>query len=293
MKPLIGLTSYRHKFAWNKPGPDLQGAVLADDYTQAIEEAGGIPLVIPYLETEEAVRHVVERLDGLILTGGNDIDPSIFGEEPHKGLGEVCPERDWLEVTLVRYARQFGKPLLGICRGMQVINAALGGTLYQDLAREWAGSIQHSQRAARHHLSHKVHIKPGSQLFHLLGAAETLRTNSFHHQAVRDVAPGLVAVAWDDEGLVEAVEAEEGWSPGASGSADALGSAGGSGTPGVPGGPGTPRRGTFLVAVQWHPENLWRTTPVFLGLFRGLVEAAHDGAVHDIGLAGFPEVSHR
>ncbi|MCL6548798.1 MAG: gamma-glutamyl-gamma-aminobutyrate hydrolase family protein, partial [Alicyclobacillus sp.] len=127
------------------------------------------------------------------------------------------------------------------CRGIQVLNVAFGGTLYQDLGREWKGTIQHSQRARRDHLSHTIHIQPGSRLHSLLGGQTRLRCNSFHHQAIRAVGRDLVPVAWDADGLVEAVE-----HPGYS----------------------------FLVGVQWHPENLWRTSPVYLGLFRGLVEAA-------------------
>lgn len=249
VKPLIGLTCYRHKLELTTPGPDLQGAMLADDYSQGVEAAGGIPLLIPYLTTPEAVRSVVERMDGLLLTGGNDVCPETYKTEPQIGLGSVYPERDWIEVRLVQEAMQMGKPVFGICRGMQLLNAALGGTLVQDLTRARRGKIQHNQKAPRHHLSHTVHVKRDSRLFGLLGNVKSLKTNSFHHQAVRDVAPALTAVAWDEEGRIEGVESTE---------------------------------HPFVVAVQWHPENLWRTSPEFLGLFRGLVEAAETG----IGLAG-------
>ncbi len=241
MRPLIGITASRHRFAMKIPGPSLLGAVLADDYAHGIEAAGGIPVVLPFFDTEEALLAALDRLDGFILSGGDDIDPLLYRQEPHVGLGSVTPERDDIEMQIVKVAVANGKPLLGICRGIQAINVALGGTLYQDLPREWQGRIAHSQKAPRAHLTHVVHVDPDSRLQSLLDCPSPLRTNSFHHQSVKDVAPDLTAVAWDDEGLVEAVE--------------------------MPG-------DSFLVGVQWHPENLWRTSPEFLGLFRGLVDAA-------------------
>lgn len=217
------------------------GVVLSDDYAQGVEAAGGIPVVIPFLENEEMMREYAERLDGLLLAGGEDVDPSFYGEAPHIGLGEVSPERDALEISLIRETVALGKPILGICRGMQVLNVALGGSLYQDLPREWRGVIQHSQRAKRSHLSHTVRIQEQSKLYELLGRNSTIGCNSFHHQAVKEVAQNLVPVAWDEEGLIEAVEN---------------------------------RSYPFMVAVQWHPENLWRTTSEYRGLFNGLVAAA-------------------
>lgn len=241
MKPTIGITGVRHVFATKLPGQPLSGVALSDDYAQGVEKAGGIPFVIPYLESIDSIRSLAEKLDGLLLSGGNDIDPFRFGAEPKVGLGQVSPERDQLEITLLHEMRKLGKPILGICRGIQVINAAFGGTLYQDLPRHWRGSIQHSQQAPRNHLSHIVHIQPESCLSRLLGGTDLIRTNSFHHQAVDKVADGFIATAWDDEGLTEGIEAND---------------------------------DSFFVAVQWHPENLWRVEPKFLGLFRGLVEAS-------------------
>lgn len=241
MKPVIGITGWHHVLSSKLPGKPLQGVLVTDDYSQGIEQVGGLPFIVPYLSNEESIRSLSEKLDGLLLSGGNDVSPSLFGAEPQIGLENVSPERDELEVLLLHEMRKQGKPVLGICRGIQVINAALGGTLYQDLPKYWKGSIQHSQKAPRNHVSHTVHIEPGSRLFSLLGGTDRIRTNSFHHQAVEQVAKGLIATAWDDEGLTEGVESTD---------------------------------GPFLVAVQWHPENLWQNHPKFLGLFRGLVEAA-------------------
>lgn len=243
MKPLIGITGNRYTFASKVAGPSLMGMSGSDDYPHGVEAAGGIPLLIPFLEHPENVGYLADKLDGLLLAGGEDVSPQVFGEQPHTGLGEVVPERDELEVQLIHTMLERGKPILGICRGIQVLNAALGGTLYQDLLRQWEGSIQHSQRARRNHLSHTIRVSEASRLFHLLGEQKVLKSNSFHHQAVKDVAPGFVPVAWDDEGLIEAIER-----------------------------PGE----LFVVGVQWHPENLWRTYPVYLGLFQGLVDAAQN-----------------
>lgn len=241
MKPVIGLTGTRHTRTTSLPGLPLQGVALADDYTQAVETTGGIPLVIPYPKDEASLASLVSHLDGLLLSGGEDIDPTTFGEEPHYGLGTVVAERDRLEITLVQMMRAQGKPILGICRGAQILNAALGGTLYQDVVREFKGRIQHSQKAARNHLSHRVKLEAGSKLAHCFQGETMIKVNSFHHQAVRNIAPSMKAVAWDAEGLVEGIETVD---------------------------------DEFVVAVQWHPENLWRDDERVLGLFRGLVDSA-------------------
>lgn len=240
-KPLIGLTGARYLRPTTLPGLPLMGVSLSDDYTQAVEFAGGIPVVIPYPTDELTLGDLVTRLDGLLLTGGEDVDPTNYGEEPHLGLGNVVPERDKLEIALAQMTRGQGKPILGICRGMQLVNVAYGGTLYQDLNRQHKGHIQHSQKAARNHLSHRVKLDGKSKLVKCFGGETTIKVNSFHHQAVKTVAPTLKAVAWDAEGLIEGIESKE---------------------------------GPFVLAVQWHPENLWRDDSQVLGLFRALVDAA-------------------
>jgi putative glutamine amidotransferase len=217
----------------------LPGVALSDDYTEGVERAGGLPVVIPFL-SDDTLAQIATRLDGLLLSGGEDVDPTTFGEEPMYGLGNVVAERDRLEIALIHLMRAQGKPVLGICRGIQMLNVALGGTLYQDLPRQWKGKIQHAQKAARNHVSHRVKIEPGSRLAACFDGEKTLKVNSFHHQAIRKLAEPLRAVAWDAENLVEAVEATS---------------------------------GPFMLGVQWHPENLWRTDTKTLGLFRALVEA--------------------
>lgn len=241
MKPLIGITGTRHTIVLKNPGVNLQGVAVGDDYAQAVEEAGGIPLVIPYPASLESVPELARRLDGLILSGGEDPDPVLFGQSTKHGLGTVVRQRDDLEIALVREMMADNKPILGICRGIQLLNVAFHGTLYQDLEREWKGQIQHQQRAARNHRSHALRITPGSRLMSALGGIVDLRCNSFHHQAVDQVGAGLVAVAWDEEGLIEAVEHTE---------------------------------APFVVGVQWHPENLWREDAAQFGLFQTLVNEA-------------------
>ncbi|MFB5190843.1 gamma-glutamyl-gamma-aminobutyrate hydrolase family protein [Alicyclobacillus fastidiosus] len=242
-KPVIGLTGMRHTRTTTLPGLPLQGVALSDDYTLGVQSVDGIPMVIPFLSDDVTLGELARRLDGLLLTGGEDVDPATYGQEPRYGLGDVVAERDRLEISLVQMMRAQGKPILGICRGMQVLNVALGGTLYQDIPREWKGKTQHSQKASRNHLSHRVKLERASRLATCFGGKTSIRVNSFHHQAVKDIAKPLRAVAWDAEGLVEGIESKE---------------------------------GPFALAVQWHPENLWRDDETVLGLFRALVDACRD-----------------
>lgn len=240
MKPLIGITGTRHTIVLKNPGVNLQGIAVGDDYAHAVEAAGGIAVVIPYPTSLDSVPELVSRLDGLILSGGEDPDPLLYGQSTKRGLGVVVRDRDDLEIALVHEMMTQGKPVLGICRGIQLLNVAFRGTLYQDLDREWRGEIQHMQRAARHHRSHALRVTPGSRLCNALCGQVELRCNSFHHQAVDQVGGGLVATAWDEEGLIEAVEHTD---------------------------------APYVIGVQWHPENLWREDATQFGLFQGLVDA--------------------
>ncbi|MEW6546967.1 MAG: gamma-glutamyl-gamma-aminobutyrate hydrolase family protein [Bacillota bacterium] len=230
--PLIGITS----------SVDEEDRVqVPSGYAAAVEAAGGIPVVLPVLAPEKA-GEVLAHLQGLLLSGGVDVDPSHYGEDPLPGLGRVTPERDAFELALAREALALGVPVLGVCRGVQVLNVAAGGTLYQDLGSQMGNVLKHRQEAPRWHESHSVRLDPGSRLAAILGVPE-VRVNSFHHQAVREVAGGLRAVAWAPDGVIEAVEAT-----------------------------GTDHR--FALGVQWHPEEMWRRHPLHLKPFAALVEAA-------------------
>lgn len=226
-KPRIGITvnrSYGRRRLW-----------LPLAYTRRLEEAGALPLLLPPMEPP-AAQDLASSLDGLMLSGGGDLSPLYYGEEPVPGLGEVDPGRDAWEFALVRAVLLQGLPLLGICRGLQVMNAALGGSLVQHLGA--TDCLQHRQKAPRSCSSHSVEILPRTRLSRILGAG-FIAVNSFHHQAASRIAPGLRKAAVAPDGVVEALESID---------------------------------DRFLVAVQWHPESLQH--PASELLFSAFVTAA-------------------
>ncbi len=194
-------------------------------YTDALRSAGVRPYILPVLAAADADA-MLDGMDGLVLTGGEDVDPRHYGRAPHPTLGDVHAGRDAFELALVEAARARRLPTLAICRGIQVVNVALGGTLVQDLPAEWPGALAHEGEGARHERVHEVRVRPSSRLARVLGA-ERLRVNSFHHQAVGDIAPGIAVSAHAPDGVVEGFE----W----------------------------PADDWWMVAVQWHPEELTAT----------------------------------
>ena len=213
------------------------------DYVESIRRAGGEPIeVVPGTET---AAQILSRVDGLMLTGGGDVDPTLYGEEPHGTFEAAEDGRDQFEIELSKAAVASGIPFLAICRGMQVLNVAMGGTLYQDIPSQVRGALDHSIREPRHHIAHEVWVAKGSQLSTLLADhmedGETCHVNSRHHQSVKQVAPEFVVSATAPDGVIEAMEKTD---------------------------------NPFCVAVQWHPENFWRTGE-FRELFQGLVQAAN------------------
>ena len=161
MNPIIGIT----------PSMEGEGKVfLHRSYSDAVIRAGGIPLVIPFVTEPDTIRQIASCLDGLLLSGGEDIDPAYFDEEPLPRVGDVCPERDQLEVTLCQYFMKMDKPIFAICRGCQILNVAAGGDIYQDLFTQRQGLIQHIQRAPKSHASHQVQVVEGTQLHRMIGA---------------------------------------------------------------------------------------------------------------------------
>ena len=192
------------------------------NYTAALAACGALPLVIPLNLPEDVLRAIYERLDGLCLAGGVDVDPGEYGEPRHPDLGSVDTLRDRTELTLARWALEEDLPVLGICRGIQLLNVAAGGTLYQHIPAQVPEAGRHDHRLqdrAWETPSHGVSIAPQSRLARIVGADE-IATNSFHHQSVKDLAPGFQAAAWADDGVVEGIEHPE---------------------------------KPFAVAVQWHP----------------------------------------
>ncbi len=235
MAPLIGITTH----------PSSAGADPADQfpaqqaYVDAVARAGGLPVVIPLGLGEHTLRALFTRLDGLLLSGGGDIDPGLFGAPPIDGLRSLDPLRDSLEIQLARWAVEDEKPVFGICRGLQAINVAMGGSLIQDIPSQYAGALDHDgpgRPAAQ--LAHPIRIESESTLARLLGAA-TLDVNSSHHQAVLDLAPGWRATALAPDGIVEAIE----WDS-----------------------------HPFALGVQWHPERLPQRTDS-VRLFEAFIHA--------------------
>ena len=230
-RPVVGITS-----SFNV---DDQFFYLKEAYIDTIIESGGIPLIIPPQKREEDIRKIFRRLDALLLPGGPDVDPMRFEEETQYKL-RIDPERDDLELMLAQMAFEEDKPILGICRGIQVINIAAGGDIYQDLIAQRPGTLVHEQSAPGWYPTHEIQIQPETVLSRILGKTQ-LRVNSYHHQAVRRIAPNFRASALANDGVIEALE--------------------------------NPLL-KFALGVQWHPELMWRRYPLFKSLFTALVETA-------------------
>ena len=239
MKPYIGIPcgTFRDR-DWCPPSYGHR-----QTYIDAVVSAGGVPFLIPLVDDEDVLRALYERIDGLLLAGGRDIAPTYYGEDAHERLGEVDILRDQVELPLTRWAAEDGKPILGICRGIQVLNVALGGTLYQDIGSQLDNALDHGISYDNEdwtYFAHELHLEPASKLATMLGVT-AFSTNSLHHQSVKDIAPGLRAVGWSPDGVVEALE-------------------------------GT--NGHFMVGVQCHPEALQATAdPRWQGMFRSFVES--------------------
>lgn len=220
-------------------------------YVRAIINAGGAPFLIPLEACDDVLRILFEQADGILLTGGGDIDPRFFGKAPHPSLRDVQPARDELELTLSRWALNEGKPLFGICRGIQVMNVAAGGTLYQDIASQLPGADQHDfpydSDSPRDLLAHQVNVEPDSRLGATLGNGY-LPVNSSHHQALKHVPPVYRVVAHSPDGVIEGIEA-----------------------------PHHP----FAVGVQWHPEELVAGQDAAQRLFLAFVIACRHGKAED------------
>ena len=213
-----------------------------EDYLESVRRAGGEPIEV--VVGSEDPEHLLGRVDGLMLTGGGDVDPALYGETPHGTFEAAETGRDAFEIALARAAVKSGIPFLAICRGMQVLNVAMGGTLVQDIPSEVTGALEHSVPQPRFHIAHEVWVSKGSRLATLLADhmedGETCHVNSRHHQSVKEVAKGFDITATSPDGVVEAMEKPD---------------------------------AAFCVAVQWHPENFWRTGE-FRELFEGLVQAS-------------------
>ena len=246
-RPLIGVTTQTLQAIDGIPAELPTSWVMNQRYVHALAAAGGVPVLIPLLAGDTAtLREIYHRLDGLLVPGGVDIDPLVYREPRHALLGRIDPERDITEVTMTRWALEDEKPFLGLCRGLQVLSVALGGTLWQDITHQRPDSGKHdyfpTAGFARDHIAHNVEVTGDSRLGDALGGG-SVPVNSMHHQGIRDLGAGLVATAIAADGLIEGAELKG--------------------------------RG-FAVGVQWHPEMFASGEPSVGKLFEDFVAATRD-----------------
>ncbi|AXI08170.1 gamma-glutamyl-gamma-aminobutyrate hydrolase family protein [Oceanobacillus sp. 143] len=233
MKPIIGVTP-------SMEVSQIRYSVMNDNI-KAILQAGGIPVILPYLSKNEDLNQIANQIDGLYATGGDDIDPTLFGEEPHPKLGTIIPARDRFEIALTKKMLELKKPILGVCRGAQILNIAAGGDMYQDIYEQIDRNLlQHAQKAPRGYGSHFVDVLEGS-LLHQLAGSRKLRVNSYHHQANRSVPTGFQISGYASDSVIEAVESTV---------------------------------HPFVLGVQWHPEAMAADTDeTSWKIYRGFVAA--------------------
>lgn len=237
MKPVIGISG---SILINK-GNAFSGyrrSYVNQDYVEAVLRAGAIPFIIPFNEDLEATREMVEKVDGIILSGGHDVNPYYYGEDPMLKIGELFPERDVFDMELYKTAIELKKPIFGICRGYQIINVINGGTLYQDLSYADFVKIKHDQVDNPTQATHFVELEEGTFLKNILG--EKYKVNSFHHQILKDVAPGFKVVAKSSDGVIESIEKIT--------------------------------EDNFVIGVQWHPEMLSASNEKSQAIFNEFVK---------------------
>lgn len=229
MKPIVGILA------------EIDGSralCLAYDYARAIETAGGTPIVLPYIAEPDTVQDLVSLCDGFLFSGGEDVDPRQYGCMKSEKCGEIQEHRDRLELSIFPEIIKADKPILGICRGVQLINVALGGTLYQDLPSELDSDIEHSQTEDRYSFSHSANVVADTPLA-LLADRECIRINSFHHQSIKTFGRGLAPMAHADDGVVEAVYSRE---------------------------------ASYIRGYQWHPERLIASDDVSRSIFMDFLD---------------------
>ena len=220
--------------------------LMGRSYVEELRKVGALPWLIPLVPHDpDTLTAIFDRLDGVFVTGGVDVDPSHYGEAKTPLCGATDPDRDAVEIALLKHATERGLPVLAVCRGLQILNVAFGGTLYQDVAAQVPAALKHDyfptpQQPSRQFLAHDVTVKAGSRLGHILGDG-VVPVNSMHHQAIKDLAPNLTPTAYAPDGIIEGVE--------------------GAG-------------GSYLVAVQWHPEELTESQPGMARLFTTFASAA-------------------
>jgi putative glutamine amidotransferase len=219
-----------------RPDGDTSRVRLTAAYVTALENAGLIPLIVPPLSNPDAASAILDSVAGLVLTGGEDVDPARYGEKRHEKVRSINPARDATEAALIREAKERGTPVLAICRGIQILNVALGGSLVQDIPSQCETKIAHDEESARDSRTHEITVEPDSLIAAAVGT-EHLTVNSFHHQSVKRVADGMRVTARSPDGIIEGIEStDEDW---------------------------------WVMAVQWHPEEMTDSAePWDRGLFQ-------------------------
>ena len=220
MKPIIGISGSILANENDGVFSGYERAYVNDDYVLSVTRAGGIPFIVPMIDDEDDIKRQISNVDGVILSGGYDVDPIYWGEEISSKLGRIFPRRDNHELKIVKYALEMKKPILGICRGCQIINVAFGGSLYQDLSFIKDCYIKHSQSAKPYEPTHSIITKEGSIIREIAG--DRVRVNSFHHLAIKDLGRDLIATSYSSDGIVESIEYTQ--------------------------------NGNFVFGVQFHPE---------------------------------------
>lgn len=210
-KPIVGIVIC---------GFENQRQFVTDNYVQVIRCSGGIPIIIPFIRSSAIAKEYAAMCQGFLFCGGDDIAPLLFGEQPQIPIGTINMNFDIFQIILLRYIMKLRKPIFGICRGMQVLNVALRGSIYQDMSLYPGHTLQHMQiNSNRQEVSHRIKIKRKTKLYKILGP--TLYTNSFHHQAIHKLGKGITATAWSNDGIIEGIEH---------------------------------MHSSFVIGVQWHPE---------------------------------------
>lgn len=241
-KVIVGITgSVIVDSSGNFPG--YKRAYVNDDYIQGVIRGGGVPYILPVIEDRDVVKEYAKNIDVLIMSGGHDVNPLLWNEEPSKRLGEIFPERDTFDFMILEEMFALKKPILGICRGEQIINTYFGGSLHQDInSLDWA-TVKHNQERRPELGTHTIKIEKDSKLFKILQDDEMV-VNSFHHMAVKDVAPGFKKVAESKDGVVEGIEKEG---------------------------------DEFVLGVQWHPEMMASSNLKMQELFNYLIDLGGKG----------------
>ena len=241
MRPIIGITGNRTPLQNDPNYAPFDTTYIPHAFATSVKAAGGIPIIIPLIKDED-LSEVLSIIDGLVLTGGQDINPMLYQEEPVLQLGPLSPERDEHEMVLIEQALKAKKPILGICRGMQLLNVVLGGSLYQDLSLCQGIEVQHVQKSEVEWVTHSIKVAEESILSQFMKSGDYV--NTLHHQAIKDLGQGLKATAWSSDNLIEAVEAVD--------------------------------VHQSLIGVQWHPECTYHNNQASRNLFKNLVDRAKD-----------------